>query len=273
MNCFSSVITRHSSSERKRSFTLIELLVVIAIIAILAGMLLPALNKAKQSAQYIKCLGNLKSLGTAARNYANDYNDYIVPASYTAGENTISCIFWQFSLASYLGIKLNYPLMGITNKFYSSTTMASLIQKGSVFSCPSYNLKVSIYDKVCYGIAYGYSGRIIGYTSGPWKKFKDISGKPVSHQLLYGDTNEYGAFGNTGSDWAKVLYHNLSTQTLPGPGKRHNGLGNYVWADGHTSSTKAWDLNGITNTKAWTVSGGRYMYYWLPQPVPQSEWQ
>lgn len=82
-------------------FTLIELLIVIAIIAILASMLLPALNKARESVNRIDCMNRQRQIGLALMDYANDYNTLPI-RSWNDGSNNI---YWQSSILKVLNLK------------------------------------------------------------------------------------------------------------------------------------------------------------------------
>ena len=83
---------RYISDRRSWSFTLIELLIVIAIIAILAAMLLPALNKARERAKITQCLGQVRELVRVSQLYTDSYNGYFCPANLVS--NSGNYLWW-----------------------------------------------------------------------------------------------------------------------------------------------------------------------------------
>jgi len=151
---------RLCASPPIRAFTLIELLVVIAIIAILAALLLPALNRAKESAYTTVCRNNLRQLGIALRTYVSDFNAYPI---YTTVHHDVpdpsqpplplgQVWTWYQQLAPYVG-------MACTND-----DRGPIMPVRGVFLCPSY-ARVAQLSHLwmqigAYGYNFGGTGRL-----------------------------------------------------------------------------------------------------------------
>src|SRR4051812_348763 len=93
--------------SRRKGFTLVELLVVIGIIAVLVGILMPALSSARRQSQSVKCLSALRQIGNAFQNYQNTYNGYWPCAVHDAGNTmyplpTGTSLRWQDRLIEFI---------------------------------------------------------------------------------------------------------------------------------------------------------------------------
>lgn len=174
-----------------RGFTLIELLVVIGIIAILAGLLLPVLNSAKEKGRAVQCVNNLKQIGAAMVMYVNDYEYY--PPGHIAGVTE-----WDLFVGGYAG-GINDPL--------------SPNARSKVFACPSAvvqeygtNLNYSANPNVCKEITTG----VLPVKANSIRRITEII--MVSDAIQYtSDGNSHAIFwGVDGSSGSPVSLNNGS---------------------------------------------------------------
>lgn len=207
-------IRTNTRSKQIRSFTLIELLVVISIIAILASILLPALQKAKQSSKKIVCASQLKQLGIGFTEYTLDHTYYPPLRSKTTGQ--LTSVAWGKVLAPYVGYN----------------DINTIKRSNNIFSCPSDTI-----NKLNNARSYRLVGGIIttaqgmGYGIGVEGTRPGMLHRPSETRLVSEVYYQWGAITNTNA----ACLRTDNAADLNSISIWHQKGSNYLFADGHVS--------------------------------------
>ncbi|MBO4631954.1 MAG: type II secretion system protein [Lentisphaeria bacterium] len=252
--------------KASQRFTLIELLIVVAIIAILAGMLLPALNRARETAKAIACTNNLKNIGTAATLYSDTYNDWIVPAS------TPDWYFANSTHAQYSRRYCWYGMLsdrsfGLSVKFKEDNELklGDPIGQGSL-TCPSAPAYGPNWEQNAhYALNTGLSGQcantndkstVISY--GIWRK-RNMIAHPGKAILVMDMINNGNWVVNQITQFS---YRHGAPDSRTAPGSSQppafyylQGRTNILWLDGHVEPKRIQALPSATNRYAACTSG------------------
>jgi prepilin-type N-terminal cleavage/methylation domain-containing protein/prepilin-type processing-associated H-X9-DG protein len=238
------LIRRSQSVARKipgwaaRGFTLVELLVVIAIIAILAGILLPALTHAKSKAKAILCLNNLRQLQTAWHLYALDHDEQLPHNSEVVGLSGKSELYpnWVAGWLTWGDDSDNTNILNLTDDHFGK--IGGYVGSYRCYKCPAdlstVNIDGSTYERVrSYSMNMFMLGDINLWTPFSWyHKFTDITDPPSSKAWVFidehEDTIDSGTFGVATPSDEKVYawWGNL-------PASRHANGATISFADGH----------------------------------------